>query len=690
MALHTDHIRRLVEQRRIYKDALIYGTQKYQPRSIEPDVVAYFYQGMQNELITIVATSPAPKGTVLTLENIGAISIWVDVITNETFTASTGQLRIPVGACDSEQGVRILRRTDAVGRGTVPPVYPTTSFNPTVFSGLAGELGASWTPYDGRWYQSGASIISDTPAGGATLTYDQRTGANFTYTGTITLLSGLEAGLSFRLGSEFKEVPRVEDVREDYVKGYDVILSRSERRIKVARRPYQVIASYPLQVSMDSPYLVKVIANGSRIQVFLGQVRVIDVFDNKYASGRFGLTNFQSKAKFDNLSATQWTPPKLPYLIYGDIRDKWETLGSDQSPLGMPTTNQSDASNGGKYNEFEHGFIYWKLSLGAHAVYGKIGGKWDRLGRERGFGYPLTDEESAADGVGFYNDFENGGSIYAFPGGDAFEVHGDIRLKWLEMGGVTSPLGYPVTDERSSGNGWHHSDFQFGFIYSKSRTQTYAVFGAIGVKWNALGREPAFGYPIGQEYSLPGGWGQDFENGGSIYARLNQAAFETHGAIRAKWLSMGGASSPLGYPVADEQQTSDGKGRISLFQFGFIYSNPSVGAHTVLGAIGEKWNALGRERGFGYPVTDETGTPDGIGKYNHFHNGGSIYWTLATGAHEVHGAIREKWASLGWERSVLGYPTTDELPTPDRRGRMNQFQHGTIYWYPETGAYVSR
>jgi len=33
-------------------------------------------------------------------------------------------------------------------------------------------------------------------------------------------------------------------------------------------------------------------------------------------------------------------------------------------------------------------------------------------------------------------------------------------------------------------------------------------------------------------------------------------------------------------------------------------------------------------------------------------------------AHEVHGAIRDKWAALGGERSFLGYPSPIELGTP--------------------------
>src|SRR5262245_13530108 len=110
-------------------------------------------------------------------------------------------------------------------------------------------------------------------------------------------------------------------------------------------------------------------------------------------------------------------------------------------------------------------------------------------------------------------------------------------------------------------------------------------------------------------------------------------------------------------------------------------------AFQVYGEIARKWRALGGESGFlGAPQTDETGTPDGVGRYNHF-AGGSIYWTPRTGAHEVHGAIRDKWASLGWERSVVGYPSTDERTAHDGVGHYNHFENGSIFWTPKLGAH---
>ena len=174
--------------------------------------------------------------------------------------------------------------------------------------------------------------------------------------------------------------------------------------------------------------------------------------------------------------------------------------------------------------------------------------------------------------------------------------------------------------------------------------------------------------------------------GGSIYLSPQTDAHEAHGDIRDKWASIGWEQSFLGYPVTDETGTPDGIGRYNHFQGGSIYWTPSTGAHEVHGAIRDKWASMGWEQSFlGYPVTDETGTPDGIGRYNHF-QGGSIYWTPSTGAYEIHGAIRDKWASMGWEQGFLGYPISDEHESGS--WRLSNFQNGTIFWTAASGAQV--
>ena len=79
-----------------------------------------------------------------------------------------------------------------------------------------------------------------------------------------------------------------------------------------------------------------------------------------------------------------------------------------------------------------------------------------------------------------------------------------------------------------------------------------------------------------------------------------------------------------------------------------------------------------------------------MGRFNHFRAflpGGSadasFYWTPQTGAHEVHGAIRALWSTLGLERSYLGYPLSDEHDCDG--GRCNDFQFSRIRWTIDAG-----
>ena len=193
----------------------------------------------------------------------------------------------------------------------------------------------------------------------------------------------------------------------------------------------------------------------------------------------------------------------------------------------------------------------------------------------------------------------------------------------------------------------------------------------INAKYNALGGAGGFlGSTTTAVTICPDGQGyfRHFQNG-SIYWHPRTGAHEVHGIIRARWAEMGWERSFLGYPTTDETIGADpqAKGRYNHFQGGSIYWHPDLGAKEVHGAIRAKYLALGAEGSFlGYPTTDETATPDRVGRFNHF-QAGSIYWTPNTGAWEVHGLIRNYWASRGWERNPeLGYPISDEL-IPDRR-----------------------
>jgi uncharacterized protein with LGFP repeats len=159
-------------------------------------------------------------------------------------------------------------------------------------------------------------------------------------------------------------------------------------------------------------------------------------------------------------------------------------------------------------------------------------------------------------------------------------------------------------------------------------------------------------------------------------------------AIDDKWRELPWIGAPVDAGAGSgEMAMPDGRGRAGDFEQGSIYWTPEHGAHEVHGAIRLKWAQCGGHGGvLGYPVSDESPCGPGQGRFNHF-EGGSIYWRPDLGAHEVHGQIRDLWANLGWQAGRLGYPVTDVQGSSDNRA--SRFEHGTITWTPARGAVVA-
>jgi hypothetical protein len=56
---------------------------------------------------------------------------------------------------------------------------------------------------------------------------------------------------------------------------------------------------------------------------------------------------------------------------------------------------------------------------------------------------------------------------------------------------------------------------------------------------------------------------------------------------------------------------------------------------------------------------------------------GAIYWSSATGAHEIHGNSFQKYKEMGAESGALGYPVTDVVEIAEG-GSEVVFQHGSV------------
>lgn len=370
-------------------------------------------------------------------------------------------------------------------------------------------------------------------------------------------------------------------------------------------------------------------------------------------------------------------------------------------PLGMDVSNYqgtvgwaSAVANGAQ-------FVYIKATEGTGFLDGQFGnnytGSYD-AGLIRGaYHFALPDRSSGAVQANYFVDHGGGWSAdgrtlppmldieYNPYGPTCYGMSGPQMSSWIRdfSNTVEARTGrYPTT--YSTANWWN------------TCTGSNATFGGTNPLFIACYCNSPGSMPAGWEFHtiwqyndhgiFPGD--QDIFNGSIDQLRTFAGVSQTTipctavvGAIGVKYAALGGCNSFLGRPISTELPAQGG--RYTRFEGGDIYWSPATDAHVIKGAIEVTWRSLGAETGqLGFPTTDEFTTPDTVGRYNHF-QGGSIYFTPQTGAHEIYGVIDATWASLGYELGPFGYPTTGEF---EFFGRVNLFQRGFIYWNPATGA----
>ena len=104
--------------------------------------------------------------------------------------------------------------------------------------------------------------------------------------------------------------------------------------------------------------------------------------------------------------------------------------------------------------------------------------------------------------------------------------------------------------------------------------------------------------------------------------------------------------------------------------------------------ISKKYQALGGASGFlGAVTSPEKANSDKRGRVARY-QGGNIYWTSTTGAHEVHGAILTEFANQAGVNGILKYPTSDTLTTSDKKARYSNFENGRIYYRGSAGTFT--
>jgi uncharacterized protein with LGFP repeats len=302
---------------------------------------------------------------------------------------------------------------------------------------------------------------------------------------------------------------------------------------------------------------------------------------------------------------------------------------------------------------------------------GAIGAKYSSYGGIGALGLPQMNEWCSLPQNGCYQKFDNG-SIYWTKKTGAWVVRAAMRTTWGSVGSVKSYLGYPVSDEKSATDGIYQ-EFQGGRIYWSNSTGTNIVHGGIKSRYLSLNETSGYlGFPTGNEIKNGNGVFQQFE-GGRIYWSKGSGAWNTRGGIQTKYISIGGGSSPLGFPLGEETSTTGGV--FQQFQGGRIYWNSSLGANSIYGAIGARFtqitDAIDK---LGYPTNDEQLIPGGA--YQEFENG-NIYWSKGSGAWELSGELLNEYLLIGEASGSLGYPISSQKILSD--GVYQTFKNGRIY-----------
>ncbi|SHG85565.1 reprolysin-like metallopeptidase [Geodermatophilus nigrescens] len=330
---------------------------------------------------------------------------------------------------------------------------------------------------------------------------------------------------------------------------------------------------------------------------------------------------------------TLMTGPAGTWAVSGGLRDGWFRNGSEAGVLGYPTAAAvCGLRDGGCYQRFQGGPLYWTAATGAHAVLAPVWDRWAASGWEFGsLGYPTSGMGCGLADGGCYQHFQRG-TVMASPASGAWAVSGALRDGWFRTGSEGGPLGYPTAAQVCGlRDGGCLQRFAGGALYWSPATGARAVTTRIGDGWARQGWEGGpLGYPVTDTVCglRDGGCYQHFQ-GGTVMSSPASGSWAVSGALRDGWFRAGSEGGALGYPTAAAVCGLRDGGCLQRFQGGALYWSPATGAHPVVpGPVAERWGALGWERGLGYPLEPERAV---VGGRSQRFQGGTLTWTQATG-----------------------------------------------------------
>lgn len=158
------------------------------------------------------------------------------------------------------------------------------------------------------------------------------------------------------------------------------------------------------------------------------------------------------------------------FAIYGNIYDNYTLNNNIGGWMGYPIIDTEIGKDDGRIGRFENADIYWHKNTGTFEVHGDIRNRYLELGEESGIlGYPISNEVPIIKNgstIGKQQNFENGGTIFWSSTTGAFEVHGDILKSYQnEFNGPAGELGLPISNEiHSSSDNYRFNNFEHGIL----------------------------------------------------------------------------------------------------------------------------------------------------------------------------------------------------------------------------------
>ena len=193
-------------------------------------------------------------------------------------------------------------------------------------------------------------------------------------------------------------------------------------------------------------------------------------------TGEYGVPDGRGRVNAFQNGMIYFTPQTGAHAVRGAILDEWARQGYENGPLGYPVLSEvATPSKPGVVQGFEIGAMYYSPEHGTHSVQGMILGKYGQLGWENGqLGFPKTNEMGPLRDGGRFNEFE-GGNIYWSPLTGAWAIrNGEIFDAWKNEGYENGRLGYITSDQFEMDGGGIQQNFQFGIITVKDGTVTIA------------------------------------------------------------------------------------------------------------------------------------------------------------------------------------------------------------------------